>query len=305
MLELKTLRRRRVAAVGLAATFLLILGGALSGVRVMAASPTVVSLTFDDGRATQYVVRSILASYGMHATFYVNSPLLSSSNFYMTWQQLQGLYADGNEVGGHTAYHADLPQIDPTEAQRQICDDRVNLLNHGYQPSSFAYPYGDYSVAVESMVQNCGYNSARSTDSLGGAVAESMPPQNVYAVRAISGSSSLASMENAVTSAEQNGGGWLPVVFHDICNGCSSVSTTQADFSAFLTWLQQQSANGVTVQTVQQVIGGAVQPAVQGTGREPPMRTAAHTRSGFMSRATRTVITSCWCGRTSATARRR
>jgi len=182
----------------------------------------------------------------------------------MTWQQLQGLAADGNEVGGHTAYHADLPQIDPTEAQRQICDDRVNLLNHGYQPTDFAYPYGDYSVAVESMVQNCGYNSARSTDSLGSAVAESIPPQNVYAVRAISGSNSLATMENAVSNAEQNGGGWLPVVFHDICSGCSSVSTTQADFTAFLTWLQQQSANGVTVQTVLQVIAGAVQPAVQG-----------------------------------------
>jgi len=91
MLELTTIRRRRVALVGLAAILLLLLGGALSGVRVMAASPTVVSLTFDDGRATQYVGRSILASYGMHATFYLNSPLLGSSTFYMTWQQLQGL----------------------------------------------------------------------------------------------------------------------------------------------------------------------------------------------------------------------
>src|SRR4029077_21045029 len=96
-----------------------------------------------------------------------------------------------------------------------------------------------------------------------------MPPQNLYAVRAVSGSTSLANMENAVTNAEQNGGGWLPIVFHDICNGCSSVSTTQADFTAFLTWLQQESSNGVTVQTVQQVIGGALQPAGQGPALPP------------------------------------
>ena len=131
------------------------------------------SLTFDDGRATAYAARSILAAHGMHATFYVNSPLLDQSTF-MTWQQVQGLYSDGNEIGGHTAYHVNLPQIDPTEAQRQICNDRVNLLNQGFQPTDFAYPYGAYNALVESMVQACGYNSARTTDATGGA--ESIPP---------------------------------------------------------------------------------------------------------------------------------
>jgi peptidoglycan/xylan/chitin deacetylase (PgdA/CDA1 family) len=130
--------RRRVAVFGLTLSFLLLVVGGPLGIRATAASPTVISLTFDDGRATEYVARSILASYGMHATFYVNSPRLGSSSFYMTWQQVQGLYADGNEIGGHDAYHSDLPQIDPTEAQRQICDDRVNLLNHGYRPTDFA-----------------------------------------------------------------------------------------------------------------------------------------------------------------------
>ena len=38
-----------------------------------AAGQTVVSLTFDDGTATQYLARAQLASHGMHGTFYVNS----------------------------------------------------------------------------------------------------------------------------------------------------------------------------------------------------------------------------------------
>jgi len=48
------------------------------------------------------------------------------------------------------------------------------------------------------------------------------------------------------------------------------VSITQADFTSFLDWLGQQSGNGVVVETVQQVIGGAVQPAVQGPALPPP-----------------------------------
>ncbi len=164
-------------SIAAAIVILMTLLSLLPVAKTRAASQTVVSLTFDDGRATAYTARSILASHNMHATFYVNSPLLGSSSFYMTWQQVNDLYSDGNEIGGHTAYHVNLPQIDPTEAQRQICDDRVNILNHGYPATDFAYPYGYYNSSIESMVQACGYNSARSTDSLSGG-AESIPPAN-------------------------------------------------------------------------------------------------------------------------------
>ena len=34
---------------------------------------TIVSLTFDDGRTTQYSARGPLAGHGMHGTFFVNS----------------------------------------------------------------------------------------------------------------------------------------------------------------------------------------------------------------------------------------
>ena len=37
------------------------------------AAPTVVSLTFDDGRSDQYAVRSTLDAHGMDGTFFVNS----------------------------------------------------------------------------------------------------------------------------------------------------------------------------------------------------------------------------------------
>jgi peptidoglycan/xylan/chitin deacetylase (PgdA/CDA1 family) len=255
-----------VVAFVIALTLALPTHRASARVTSASASPqTIVSLTFDDGRATQYLARPILASHGMHATFYVNSPFLGSNSFYMTWSQVQGLYSDGNEIGGHDAYHANLVQVDSTEAQRQICYDRVNLLNHGFQPTDFAYPYGAYNASVQSLAQTCGYNSARTTDSLS-LPAVALPPANPYAIQSLdgSGSNALTTLESAVTAAVQNGGGWVPVVFHDICDGCSSIAISQANFTAFLDWLQQQTPNGVVVQTVAQVIGGPLQAPVAG-----------------------------------------
>jgi peptidoglycan/xylan/chitin deacetylase (PgdA/CDA1 family) len=227
-----------------------------------AAAPTIVSLTFDDGPATAYAARSILAAHGMHGTFYINSALLGSYSYYMTWQQVADLYSDGNEIAGHTSYHVNLPQVEAAEAQRQICNDRVNLLNHGYPVTDFAYPYGAFNASIQTMAQACGYNSARTTNHVPGA-AENIPPTQPYGIGIGNGDLTLSNLENAVTSAMSTGG-WVPILFHDICTGCTSLSISEGDFATYLDWLQAQSVNGVVVQTVQQVVGGPVQPPVSG-----------------------------------------
>jgi hypothetical protein len=68
-------------------------------------------------------------------------------------------------------------------------------------------------------------------------------------------------MESLVTQAENGGGGWAVLVFHHICSqrSCDPYSVTPANFEALLTWLQTQN---VSVETVAQVIGGPVRPAV-------------------------------------------
>ena len=68
-------------------------------------------------------------------------------------------------------------------------------------------------------------------------------------------------------NARRTTGGWLVFSFHHICDvktpGCDPVySFSPAKFDQFLTWLQGQRSNGVTVRTVNQVIGGTVKPAV-------------------------------------------
>ena len=48
---------------------------------VHAATNTVVSLTFDDGSASQYSTLSMLSAHGMNGTYYINSGLVGSSGY--------------------------------------------------------------------------------------------------------------------------------------------------------------------------------------------------------------------------------
>ena len=244
------------------------------GIGTASAAGTVVSLTFDDGRQTQYSTRGTLAAHGMHGTFFVNSGLVgvSTSSGHMTWAQMHDLAFDGNEITGHTLTHADLTKISAAEAQHEICDDRANLLNQGFAPvTSFAYPYGAYNSAVVSVVQQCGYQSARRTggirsqDCSNCPFAETIPPLDRWATRAARGigtDDSLADMQGYVTQAENNGGGWVQILIHQVCDGCDTLSISLSQLNAFLDWLQPRAANGTVVQTVGEVMSG--------TGPPPP-----------------------------------
>jgi peptidoglycan/xylan/chitin deacetylase (PgdA/CDA1 family)/archaellum component FlaF (FlaF/FlaG flagellin family) len=256
MTRRKPTRRRTLLA--LTAAIVLALCGlfAVAGPTGAATPQTIVSLTFDDGSASQYWARSELSAHGMHGTFYINSARVGSSSYYMDWSQIHDLYSDGNEIGGHTADHVNLPQTDTAEAQRQICHDRVNLLNQGFQPTDFAYPYGAYNASIEQMVQGCGYNSGRTTSET---AAETVPPADPYAMRVAHGSD-LASLQASIMNAEQHGGGSVQLVFHQICNACDTDWISRSDFTALLDWLQPRAANGTVVETVHDLIGGSVQP---------------------------------------------
>ena len=237
-----------------------------------AATPTIVSLTFDDSDKDQYTnALPVLEQYGMHGTFYAISGYIGVNSGYLTEPQLQAIYDAGNEIGGHTVLHPNLTQVSTDEATREICDSRNTLLNWGFPVTDFAYPYSAFNSATEGIVQQCGYNSARQDGDITspyGCVsrcraAETIPPADPYDVRApqsIQDTWSLADMEGEVTQAENNGGGWTVLVFHHICdNACDAYSVTPENFSALLAWLQTQN---VSVETVAQVIGGSVQPAV-------------------------------------------
>ena len=274
-----------------------------------ATAATVVSLTFDDGRQTQYAARAPLAAHGMRGTFYVNSGLVgtSTSDWRMTWSQLDDLARDGNEVTGHSVTHAHLTQLSSADLERELCQDRTNLLNRGFSPvANFAYPYGEYNSTVSAMVQQCGYTSARQVSGIRASdcsncpFAETIPPLSGWAIRAplsIESTTTLDTMEGYVEQAELNGGGWVVLVIHSVCSGCDSTALSPAQLTAFLDWLQPRAAShGTVVKTVNEVMSG-VPPPPPAPDTTPPVTTircngTSCSKSGYRSAVTVTLSAS-------------
>jgi len=254
-------RSRAAASIALAA-------GCLFAVPALAhAAPlTVVSIQLDDGNADVFQWASSLNTHGFPATFFVNSGSIETAG-HLTWAQLTTLSQAGSEIASHTVNHVDLKKLKLADARFQVCQDRVNLANHGFQPESFAYPFGDFNSTVETQViQYCGDNSARTVTGVNDKTvfAETIPPADPFATRTPADpkqGTTVATIEGYVTSAEQNGGGWVQLTFHHICSGCDAYSITAANMQSLLDWLSTQVGSGaVAVETTGQVIGGTFKP---------------------------------------------
>jgi peptidoglycan/xylan/chitin deacetylase (PgdA/CDA1 family) len=240
---------------------------AVSPAPAAAATPTVVTIGFDDGTADQLGALPILQAHGMTATFFVNTGFLGDGE-HLTLGDLRTLAAAGNEIAGHTLHHVNLAPLSTAEARQEVCADRNNLLGAGFQPTSFAYPFGSFDGGTEQVVHDCGYNSGRGVSGIDktGPFAETIPPLDSYATRTPPNpkkSTKLATLEQYVLAAEANGGGWVQFVFHRLCEQCGPYAITAAKLTAFLDFLQGEVAAGrVAVRTTAQVIGGPVQPPV-------------------------------------------
>ena len=238
-------------------------------------TPTIVTIEWHDGNADQIDVLPILQNHGMHATFLVNTgPILAGDPAKLTVGNLDTLFAAGNEIAGHTLDHVNIQPLSTADARNEVCTDRNNLLSIGspdsFQPTSLAYPFASFDDASEDVAHYCGYNGASATAglTLKGPVANTVPPADPYAVRtvpAIKKSTKLATMERFVLAAESqaqtDGSAWTIFVFHHLCGAhahCGPYVISGSKLSAFLDFLDAEAANGVVVQTMQQVIGGPV-----------------------------------------------
>jgi peptidoglycan/xylan/chitin deacetylase (PgdA/CDA1 family) len=252
----------------------------------------VVSLTFDDGIENQYALafQHALQPHNVNGTFFINAANTSVIGSAMTWDQLTTLNNAGNEIAGHTLDEFNLKGCTNQQiCVNEVCQDRQNLVSHGFYPTSFAYPFGAYDANAESIVQNCGYSTGRAAGQLdvngpglGPAYAESIPPKDPLATRTVYSAPAgnppnvpplqLSDMEKAITAAAQNGGGWATLAFHEICSQAldpgnyseciSNWGPVELDtLNALLDWLQNAgqpggAPAGTVIKTVSQVING-------------------------------------------------
>ena len=180
--------RHRFAMLG--ALALLAASLVATGQPAAAATNTVVTMTFDDGLASHVTTVPMLQSRGLRGTFYINSAMVGSSSYYMTWPQIHTIADAGNEIGGHTLHHINLTSVNTTTATHEVCDDRTAIIAQGFPtPASFAYPEAAYNNTAKQIVQSCGYSSARTVGDIRGPdcgdcdYAETIPPVDAFALR--------------------------------------------------------------------------------------------------------------------------
>ena len=92
-------------------------------------------------RANTQMPKPILDKYGFKATFYVVCNYIENGKNHMTWDQIESLHKDGQDIGSHTMNHDDLSKMSEKEIEFEVGKSKECLLDHGINPVSFAYPF--------------------------------------------------------------------------------------------------------------------------------------------------------------------
>ncbi|XXF80125.1 polysaccharide deacetylase family protein [Myxococcaceae bacterium GXIMD 01537] len=242
---------------------------------IVPAGSTVVTFTFADTRKSQTLAAPLLAKYGMHASFYVNSARIGGTGF-LSLADLRALAAAGHEIAGHTVDHVDLSTVSAAEARHQVCDCRATLMSLGFPITSFAYPFGSDTPMARQIVIDCNYNNARGTGGIKNPFgcsscppAETIPPADVFLIRtppSVQSDWTLADLQSLVLQAEAAGGGYIQISLHEVCDGCGTYAITESLLDAFLAWLAPRASRGTLVMTTQELLDGAVKPPVYSDG---------------------------------------
>lgn len=130
-----------------------------------------ISITFDDGRTSNITKAApILAKYGLSATAYVvtdcvgltkapNKCRAARDVTYMSWNDLRTLRDTyGWEIGSHSKSHPYMASksasdgqprlLTPTQVTTEVAGSKQALAAQGFNATSFASPYGDYSMST-------------------------------------------------------------------------------------------------------------------------------------------------------------
>jgi peptidoglycan/xylan/chitin deacetylase (PgdA/CDA1 family) len=79
----------------------------------------------------------------------------------MTWDQLREMQKAGVTIGGMTASHPHMTDIETVEVRGELARARKRFETElGRAPELFAYPYGEYSLAVRELVMQSGIAAA-------------------------------------------------------------------------------------------------------------------------------------------------
>lgn len=125
--------------------------------------PNTVAITIDDAYRSVYEEAwPRLKQAGLPFTLFVSTdPVDRELGGIMTWDQVRALHEGGVEIGNHTVSHAHMPTLSPVRAKREIARAAERLTEElGEAPTLFAFPYGEASARLMTLVEEAGYDHA-------------------------------------------------------------------------------------------------------------------------------------------------
>lgn len=120
------------------------------------------TLSYDDGNVADRRLVETINSYGIRATFHLNSTYLDLPNR-VSKDEIVSLYK-GHEISMHSAHHPTLTQVPLPLALKDVYDDRVALEEMtGSIIRGMSYPNGPYNDDVIDVLKSVGVCYCRTT----------------------------------------------------------------------------------------------------------------------------------------------
>ncbi|MDP5136825.1 polysaccharide deacetylase family protein [Rheinheimera baltica] len=133
-----------------------------------AVADNAVVITFDDSYANNFTTaHPILQEFGYPYTIFISPGSIDKGDGpLLSWQQVKQMSDDGVLVANHAMWHEHMAQPDAGESKSQwlermrqsilSAEDKIEHYT-GQRHQWLAYPYGEYSAALEQLVEELGF----------------------------------------------------------------------------------------------------------------------------------------------------
>ncbi len=111
----------------------------------------------------------VLKEFGFPATLFINTETVGSGD-YLSWSDLKILAKNNIEIGNHTHTHDYFLDLDTINRQQSFFEDvllaqELIKSNLNFNPSVFAFPYGEFDDGMIEVVKNMGFIGAAAQNS--------------------------------------------------------------------------------------------------------------------------------------------